>query len=139
MLIHIIRCKCKAKTLDLSWVIMKQCHRYPGETWKNSEIDKVHWEVMSHYPVSKVGTLRFTHAPAHMSHFHVLLPSGLTNVSPSDSVLAVYHSILLLFLPKQQLFGQKNRKLKPVQIQGGPMSHAIQIHCVSEELKTKQN
>lgn len=61
----------------------------------------------------------------------------LTNILPNDSVLAVCHLILLLFPPKQQLFGQKSRKPKPVQIQDEPMSHATQIHYVSEELKTK--
>lgn len=61
-----------------------------------------------------------------------------TNISPNDSALAVYHLILLLFLPIQQLFGQKNRKPKPVQIQDGPKSHATQIHYASKELKTKR-
>lgn len=62
----------------------------------------------------------------------------LTTILPNDSVLAACHLILLLFPPKQQLFGQKSRKPKPVQIQDEPMSHATQIHYVSEELKKQK-
>lgn len=49
-----------------------------------------------------------------------LVMDAVLSSPPSDSVLTVYHLILLLFLPTQQLFSQKSRRPKPVHIQDAP-------------------
>lgn len=53
-------------------------------------------------------------------------------------VLATCHRILLLVLPRQQLFGEKSTKPQPVQLQDGPVT-ATRIHRASSSPRDNAN
>lgn len=124
----------KASIIDVTNFLSRQCPKcfwiplWPrpnlGEKWENSTSKRPTEQCHAHQgPRDECSEDGCSH-PNHEG-------------SPSDFVHAAYHLILQLFLPTQQLSGQKNRKPKPVQILGGPMSLSTQIHYASGKIKVK--